>query len=141
MFTPQQIDLAAAAIANERIMRRGSPPIANILEMLPESLKTEVREDAEGALKAVFPQGAPESPDAIEALVRVVEHLTRQLETVQETFPELQLRESIETGHVAVAKHKKRVSMTWEEALLDADKDGLMTESMRKEWMPDAKAD
>ncbi len=54
--TPEQIKLAAAAIANARVMRRGSPPIANVLEILPPKLLAEVMEDAESALKAAFPE-------------------------------------------------------------------------------------
>lgn len=49
----QDIEKAAAAIANQRGMRRGVPKISNILEMLPAHLKKEVMEDAEAALKAV----------------------------------------------------------------------------------------
>ena len=53
----KQIEAAAAAIANERAMRRGSPPISNVLEVLMNfrdgKLYREVMEDAEAALQAV----------------------------------------------------------------------------------------
>jgi hypothetical protein len=47
------VELAAAAIANARGMRRGAPPIANILDALPPKLRAEVLEDAAAALDAV----------------------------------------------------------------------------------------
>lgn len=55
--TQEQIELAAAAIANMRGGRRGMPPISNVLEMLKGAVPTlyaEVMEDAEAALDAVF---------------------------------------------------------------------------------------
>lgn len=51
--TPEQIEQAAAAIANARGGRRGMPPISNVLEMLPANLVEEVTEDARAALEAV----------------------------------------------------------------------------------------
>lgn len=59
--TTDQIRAAAAAIANTRAGRRGSPPIANVLEMLEANfphLYAEVMEDAEAALEAVNLPGA-----------------------------------------------------------------------------------
>jgi hypothetical protein len=47
------IEAAAAAIANARIMRRGSPAWVNVLDKLPEKLRAEVMEDARAALEAV----------------------------------------------------------------------------------------
>lgn len=52
--TAEQIDLAAAAIANARGGRRGLPPISNVLDLLPANLVDEVREDARAALEAVL---------------------------------------------------------------------------------------
>ena len=49
----EQIEAAAAAIANARVMRRGSPSMSNILKVLPPKLKDEVMEDAKAALEAV----------------------------------------------------------------------------------------
>ena len=46
------IQAAAAAIANARGGRRGMPPVANILDMLPRKLVDEVTEDASAALLA-----------------------------------------------------------------------------------------
>jgi hypothetical protein len=43
---------AAAAIANARGMRRGIPPIVNVLDALPSTLIDEVTEDARAALNA-----------------------------------------------------------------------------------------
>lgn len=43
---------AAAAIANERGGRHGLPPIANVLDLLPQKLLDEVLEDARAALEA-----------------------------------------------------------------------------------------
>jgi hypothetical protein len=52
-FDSQAIDKAAAAIANARIGRRGSPAISNVLDILPPNLLAEVREDAEAALNTL----------------------------------------------------------------------------------------
>jgi hypothetical protein len=51
------VEAAAAAIANARAMRRGSPPVSTVLELLKASprlqkLHDEVMEDAECALDA-----------------------------------------------------------------------------------------
>jgi len=46
-------ELAAAAIANQRGGRRGMPPITNVLELLPNNLLEEVKEDAQAVLRAV----------------------------------------------------------------------------------------
>lgn len=55
-MTREEQEAAAAAIANARAMRRGSPPISNVLELLKKlqggKLYDEVMEDAEEALKA-----------------------------------------------------------------------------------------
>jgi len=48
-----RIEVAAAAIANARIMRRGSPSMSNVLKVLPPKLKEEVMEDAEAAIRAL----------------------------------------------------------------------------------------
>lgn len=48
------IEAAAAAIANTRGGRRGAPAVANILEILPEKLRTEVIEDAKAAITAAI---------------------------------------------------------------------------------------
>lgn len=48
----RMLQAAAAAIANARGGRRGAPPIANILEVLPPNLLAEVTEDAGAALAA-----------------------------------------------------------------------------------------
>ncbi len=61
--TQQEIELAAAAIANMRGGRRGAPAINNILSILPLKLRAEVMQDAEAALKAAFPP-ADVSPQA-----------------------------------------------------------------------------
>src|ERR1700755_2428287 len=54
--TQEQIEIAAAAIANARGGRRGMPPISNVLVMLKgvsPTLHAEVMEDAEAALEVV----------------------------------------------------------------------------------------
>ncbi|MBE7203885.1 MAG: hypothetical protein INR70_39665 [Parafilimonas terrae] len=54
-ITREMIEAAAAAIANARAGRRGSPPISNVLEMLEQlspKLLAELVEDAEAALGA-----------------------------------------------------------------------------------------
>lgn len=57
MPTQNQIEAAAAAIANARAGRRGVPPISNVLDMLKRvnggKLYDEVIEDAKAALAAV----------------------------------------------------------------------------------------
>ena len=58
------IELAAAAIANERGGRRGVPPITNVLELLPDNLREQVMQDAQAALEAV---GLAELLDVLQA--------------------------------------------------------------------------
>lgn len=64
---PEQIEAAATAIANARGGRRGMPPISNVLELLPEKLRTEVLEDAEAALTAAFNAAAGRAEEGGEA--------------------------------------------------------------------------
>jgi len=52
-INPETLRMAAAAIANARAGRRGAPAISNILEILPEKLRSEVFEDAEAVLLAI----------------------------------------------------------------------------------------
>lgn len=59
---------AAEAIANARIMRRGSPPIANVWDMLPQKLRDEVTEDATAALEAAGPVNREEVVRALRAI-------------------------------------------------------------------------
>lgn len=47
-----QIRAAAAAIANTRGARRGAPPIANVLDLLPQKLLHEIVEEAKTAVEA-----------------------------------------------------------------------------------------
>lgn len=49
--------MIAAAIANARGMRRGAPPIVNVLDILPAKLREEVMDDAENVLRALEPSG------------------------------------------------------------------------------------
>ncbi|WP_342106349.1 hypothetical protein [Methylobacterium sp. SI9] len=56
-ITREMIEAAAAAIANARGGRRGVPEIVNILDMLPDSIRAEIVEDAEAALKAALATG------------------------------------------------------------------------------------
>ncbi len=74
--TKEQIELAAAAIANERGGRRGMPPIANVLELLPDKLRDEVTEDAAAALDAV---GLGELCDALAESVKLQSHYAELL--------------------------------------------------------------
>lgn len=50
-------EIIAGAIANARGMRRGMPPVSNILDMLPEKLKNEVNDDAENIIKELSEKG------------------------------------------------------------------------------------
>ncbi|MBP1183051.1 hypothetical protein [Methylobacterium sp. PvR107] len=52
-----KIEAAAAAIANARGGRRCAPEICNVLAILPQTLKDEVLEDSEAALKAALATG------------------------------------------------------------------------------------
>lgn len=57
-------DVIAAAIANARVGRRGVPVITNIMEILPEKLRAEVRDDADSIIEALtgrFESAAPQS--------------------------------------------------------------------------------
>jgi hypothetical protein len=69
--TQEQIELAAAAIANERGGRRGMPPISNVLDMLPRHLRDELMEDARAALEAIPDNGLR---DALEESVKLQSH-------------------------------------------------------------------
>lgn len=54
MKTKQEtVRLIAEMLVNQRVMRRGAPPFANPLDMLPAHLKTEVMEDAEAVYNAI----------------------------------------------------------------------------------------
>ena len=46
----EELDRVAAAIANARGGRRGAPPISNVMDVLPQKLKDEVRDDARAIL-------------------------------------------------------------------------------------------
>jgi hypothetical protein len=50
---PPDVEMVASVLANARGMRRGMPPIINILELLPADLVKEVREEAEAVLSAL----------------------------------------------------------------------------------------
>lgn len=50
-------EIIAGAIANARGMRRGMPPVKNILDMLPEKLKNEVNDDADNIIKKLTENG------------------------------------------------------------------------------------
>lgn len=50
MIIETQIDKAAAAILNARGMRRGIPPIKNVLDFAPAPMVEDAREDARAAL-------------------------------------------------------------------------------------------
>lgn len=48
----RRTEAATAAILNARGMRRGMPPVANVLEMVPADILENATEDAAAALKA-----------------------------------------------------------------------------------------
>lgn len=50
-------EIIACAIANARGMRRGVPPISNVLDLLPEKLKDEVLDDADSVLRELAEAG------------------------------------------------------------------------------------
>lgn len=50
-------EIIASAIANGKLMRNGVPPIANVLDILPESLLEEVNDQAENVLKELENNG------------------------------------------------------------------------------------
>lgn len=74
--TREQIELAAAAIANERGGRRGMPQITNVLDLLPGTLREEVVEDATAALAAV---GLGELCEALAESVKLQSHYAELL--------------------------------------------------------------
>lgn len=49
--------IVASAIANARGGRRGVPPVVNVLDLLPESLRTEVLDDARAVVVALEREG------------------------------------------------------------------------------------
>jgi hypothetical protein len=82
--TPQQIEKAAAAIANQRGNRRGVPTIENVLALLPPQLRAEVIEDASAALNASgLPADFKTATDLLAAMVfgeQKIEDLTPLIE-------------------------------------------------------------
>lgn len=54
-------DRVAAAIANARAGRRGMPEIINVLDVLPQKLRDEVRDDADAVLQALAAELIEES--------------------------------------------------------------------------------
>ena len=51
------IRIVAECIANARGMRRGIPPITNILDLLPDKLRAEVMDDADMAVSGLLAMG------------------------------------------------------------------------------------
>lgn len=43
----------ATILVNQRIMRNGSPPISNALDLLPEKLRREVMDDAQAVIEGL----------------------------------------------------------------------------------------
>ena len=83
-----RIAAAAVAIANARGGRRGAPPIANVLDVLPEKLKDEVTEDAQAALDAVFPPpSADVANELADILDKVLDHVVVQCRPEASTRP------------------------------------------------------
>lgn len=89
LATLANIDAAAAAIANARIMRRGSPAISNVLDILPPRLKREVIEDAEASLNAVELSGvtAGDLQTARHLLFAVLNHLAPLVKEMDKRLP------------------------------------------------------
>lgn len=52
---PETIEKMAGAILNARGMRRGAPPITNVMEFAPKGIAELARWDAEAALGVLFP--------------------------------------------------------------------------------------
>jgi hypothetical protein len=50
-------NIIASAIANARGMRRGMPPISNVMSILPDNLKKEVLDDADNILRELKKAG------------------------------------------------------------------------------------
>ena len=65
----RQLELAAAAIANERIRRQGGPRVENILGELPRKERQQVLDDARVALVAV---SLPQICIALEDAVKLI---------------------------------------------------------------------
>jgi hypothetical protein len=43
-------EVIATILVNQKIMRNGSPPISNALDLLPEKLRDEVMDDAQAVI-------------------------------------------------------------------------------------------
>lgn len=59
MKTLTEQEVIATILVNQKFMRNGSPPISNVLDLLPPKLRDEVMDDAQAVidgLKAVRPQ-------------------------------------------------------------------------------------
>lgn len=66
MASEKEVEAAAVAIMNARGNRRGVPIISNVLDVLPQKLRDEVREDASVALAAAEREREQEKADASE---------------------------------------------------------------------------
>ena len=95
------IERGAAAIANARIMRRGSPAIVNVLDILPEKLKAEVREDAEAVLTETG------SLELLNACKHVEYLLEREFPGADETSARVVLRTAIAKATGKEAAHAR----------------------------------
>lgn len=54
----------ATILVNQRIMRSGSPPIVNALDLLPAKLRDEVMDDAKAVIDGLRTSRLPEPDDA-----------------------------------------------------------------------------
>ncbi len=43
----------ATILVNQRVMRNGSPPISNVLDMIPARLRSEVMDDAQAVIEGL----------------------------------------------------------------------------------------
>lgn len=71
----------AAALANARGMRRGVPPITNVLDLVPQEIKAELLDDADQVLEAIKPHRGEER------LRKAVEQVIPSLESLHALFP------------------------------------------------------
>lgn len=103
-----QVEAAAAAIANARAGRRGAPHIANVLDILPPKLKTEVLEDAEAAVAAALELDSAPITDktafAVQRVVRLAARWRADAKRERSAAEECSLSDPVRGQRLAVAQ-------------------------------------
>lgn len=76
----------ATILVNQRIMRNGSPPISNALDLLPQKLRDEVMDDAEAVMEGLKACRVPAGTSALTAPGQIVAVMALEVEYEEEGF-------------------------------------------------------